>query len=90
MCRYDRKPKKKLIGALFSVHTTAQQTSGKDTDDCKPVVWAGKDVPQNTTYRVDGKRSYGKPGNESHRVHRRHCTTSNGNNLWYPVIVMII
>eukprot|EP00057_Strongylocentrotus_purpuratus_P023804 XP_011678278.1 PREDICTED: angiopoietin-4-like [Strongylocentrotus purpuratus] len=48
---------------------------GHGSDSCKPVVLDGKDVEQKTTYRVDGKRSFGKPGKPgSHQVQRKHCT----------------
>eukprot|EP00057_Strongylocentrotus_purpuratus_P029243 XP_011683717.1 PREDICTED: microfibril-associated glycoprotein 4-like [Strongylocentrotus purpuratus] len=42
---------------------------GHGSDSCKPVVLDGKVVEQKTTYRVDGKRSFGKPGKPgSHQV----------------------
>ena len=42
-------------------------------DSCTPVVQDGKEVPQKAAYRVDDKRSFGKPGSASHPVHKKHC-----------------
>eukprot|EP00057_Strongylocentrotus_purpuratus_P012912 XP_011667386.1 PREDICTED: microfibril-associated glycoprotein 4-like [Strongylocentrotus purpuratus] len=33
-------------------------------DTCAPVVQDGKEIPQRAAYRVDDKRSFGKPGND--------------------------
>lgn len=45
----------------------------QDVDSCEPVVQDGKEIQQKTTYPVDDKRSYGKPGKESIPVQRKNC-----------------